>query len=124
MDDLDDELFDLLRTHVVAGSVVQTLGNGHPNWITAVMREGILVETERSRAQATGPQLVPAWMIQSAWDYLNTHGSLTHKYLLAGDGLNVKRSAAVCAILARLPGIEVASSRPILLTKRRKPLEQ
>lgn len=57
-------------------------------------------------------------MIQSAWDHLNTHGSLTHKFLLASDGLNVKRSAAVCAILARLPDVEVASSHPILLTKR------
>lgn len=118
MDNLDDELLDLLRTHVAAGSVIQTLSNGHPNWITAVTREGVQVETKRSRAQGTGPQLVPAWMIQSAWDYLNTHGSLTNTYLLAGDGLNVKRSAAVCAILARLPDVEVVTSRPILLTKR------
>lgn len=118
MDNLDDELLNLLRIHVAAGSVIHTLSNGHPNWIAAITREGVHVETKRSRAQGTGPQLVPAWMIQSAWDYLKAHGSLTNKYLLAGDGLNVKRSAAVCAILARLPDVEVASSRPILLTMR------
>ena len=38
MDDLDDEFFDLLRTHVVAGSVVRTLGNGNPEWISAAVR--------------------------------------------------------------------------------------
>jgi hypothetical protein len=45
-------------------------------------------------------------MFTLAWDYLRTHGLLSNRYLLATDGLNVKRSSAVCAILARLPGVD------------------
>jgi hypothetical protein len=54
-------------------------------------------------------------MIQLAWDWLQAHGRLTQKYLLADDGLSVKRSAFVCALLARLPGVEVVASSPIEL---------
>jgi hypothetical protein len=118
MDRFDNELYDLIRAHVPPGSVLETLGNRRPNWISDVTEVGVLVETERSRAQQTGPQLVPARMIQTARDYLTRNGRLTHKYLLATDGLNVKRSAAVCSILARLPGIEVESTRPIVLRSR------
>jgi len=32
------------------------------------------------------------------------------RYLLATDALNVKRSSAVCAILARLPGVVYTTS--------------
>jgi hypothetical protein len=113
--DLDDELFDLLHAHVPAGAVIETLSNRRPNWVTEVTREGVLIETERSRAHGAGAQLVPAWMIQAAWDHLRAERSLTNKYLLAADGLNVKRSAAVCALLAALPGVEVKSTRPIVL---------
>jgi hypothetical protein len=59
--------------------------------------------------------MVPAWMIQIAWEWLTTHGTLTNRHLLADDGLNVKRSSFVCALLARLPGVGVASARPIEL---------
>ena len=55
-------------------------------------------------------------MIQVAWDYLAAHGSLTNRYLLDTDGLNVKRSSFVCALLARLPGVVVASTKPITLS--------
>jgi hypothetical protein len=58
---------------------------------------------------------VPAWMLALAWEYLLAHGTLTNRHLLAADGLNVKRSSAVCAVLARLPGIAVASTRPVTL---------
>ena len=54
-------------------------------------------------------------MLQAAWDHLSREGWLTNKYLLSAAGLNVKRSSAVCAILADLPGVEVASSKPIEL---------
>lgn len=45
-------------------------------------------------------------MIQLAWEFVRTHGALTNKFLLANDGLNVKRSSFVCALLARLPGLQ------------------
>lgn len=48
------------------------------------------------------------WMIELAYSYLQTHGRLTNRYLLARDGLNVKRSSFVCALLAKLPGIDAA----------------
>jgi hypothetical protein len=54
-------------------------------------------------------------MLALAWEYLLAHGTQTNRHLLAADGLNVKRSSAVCAILARLPGISVASTRPVTL---------
>ena len=73
------------------------------------------METERSRARRAGAQLVPAWMLQLAGDYLQRYDEPSSRHLLAADGLNVKRSSAVCAILARLPGITVASTRPIVL---------
>ena len=57
-------------------------------------------------------------MLETAWEHLVREGSLSNKHLLAGTGLNVKRSSAVCAILARLPGVEVASSTPIVLRYR------
>jgi hypothetical protein len=55
-------------------------------------------------------------MIQSAWEYLQAQGSLTNGHLLSTDGLNVKRSSFVCALLARLPAVHVSSARPITLT--------
>jgi hypothetical protein len=44
---------------------------------------------------------------------LRAHGRLTNARLLRQ--LNVKRSSAVCALLARIPGVEVAPSGPIEL---------
>ena len=119
MDVLDDELLALLRAHVPAGSVIHTLTLGQPNWIIDVAAEGVRIETERSRALGESAHLVPAWMLQSAWNHLNEHRRLTNKYLLAADGLNVKRSSAVCALLSRLPGVKIASSRPIALRLQR-----
>ena len=82
------------------------------------MPDGVWVETQRSRAAGRPPQLVEAWMIQSAWDYLQAHGSLSYRFLLSSDGLNVKRSSFVCALPARLPGVRVQSRRPITLGLR------
>jgi len=59
---------------------------------------------------------VPAWMIQLAWNYLCDNGTLTNAHLVATDGLNVKRSAAGCALLSTLPSVTASSTRPILLT--------
>jgi len=54
-------------------------------------------------------------MIQIAYDWLRAHGTLTNRFLVATDGLNVKRSSFVCELLARLPGVHVESARPIAL---------
>ena len=56
-------------------------------------------------------------MVQAAWEHLTAHGTLTNTHLLAKDGLNVKRSSAVCALLARLPEVTVVSVRPIMLRR-------
>ncbi|HUG85745.1 MAG TPA: hypothetical protein VMM13_14365 [Euzebya sp.] len=54
-------------------------------------------------------------MITIAWEWLTTHGELTNRFLLAGDGLNVKRSSFVCALLAALPDVDMVSRKPIVL---------
>lgn len=120
MDVLDDELLALLRTHVPAGTTIKTLGRGQPNWIAEVAAVGVRIETERSRALGEEAQLVPAWMLQSAWSHLSKHGRLSNKNLLATDGLNVKRSSAVCALLSHLPSVEVESRSPIVLRLRQE----
>lgn len=43
-------------------------------------------------------------MIVVAWDHLSRHGQLSQKQLV--NDLNVKRSAFICALLSRLPGVE------------------
>jgi hypothetical protein len=45
-------------------------------------------------------------------------GVLTNRFLLSTDGLNVKRSSFVCALLAELPEVNVESTRPITLRLR------
>ena len=113
---LDPLLHRQIEAAAAANPVVVTLGDGRPNWVREVTPDGVWVETQRSRAAGRPPQLVEAWMIQVAWDYLQAHGALTNRYLLSTDGLNVKRSSFVCALLARLPGVVVAATKPITLT--------
>lgn len=112
---LDPELFALLEELHATSPVITTIANGRSNRIVGVGHDGVWIETEASLAKDSGPQLVPAWMIQVAWNHLRAEGSLENTYLLATAGLNVKRSSAVCALLARLPGVHVESSRPIRL---------
>ncbi len=114
-EELGDELLAALRRAVPDGSVLGTLAEGRPNLVTAVTPQGVYVVTASSKAKGLPAQLVPAWMLQLAWDYLRLHRALTNHYLLAADGLNVKRSSAVCTLLARLPGVEVVSTGPIAL---------
>ena len=93
---------------------VQTLGpSPRRNRVTRVLRTGLYVETDRSRDRGTGAQIVPAWMFNVAWTYLRAHGQLTSTHLM--NVLHVHRSTAVLAILAQLPGVHVASRRPITL---------
>lgn len=109
------ELLQELRSVAERSATIATISNGKPNWIDSVTDEGVWLETEASRGKGSGPQLVPAWMLNTAWHHLRTTGSLENRFLLSSEGLNVKRSSAVCALLAQLPWVEVVSSRPIVL---------
>jgi hypothetical protein len=118
-DEFEQDLFKALEELVAAeGGVVSTLGPlPKANKIRDVTRTGLYVETGASQKKGRPAQLIPASMIQIAWDYLRAHGELSNAYLVAneGSGLNVKRSSAVCAILARLPGVELKPGKPIVL---------
>ena len=113
---LEPALLRQIEAAVAADPVVATLADGRPNSVRDVTPDGVWVDTERSRTLGRPAQLVDAWMIQSAWEYLQAHGQLTNRHLLSTDGLNVKRSSFVCALLARLPGVHVSSARPITLS--------
>ena len=115
MMELDPQLLYELRSAIQPDSVITTLANGKPNRIVEIRSDGVVIETERSRKLERDPELVPAWMLQTAWDHLRTTHRLSNRELLATDRLNVKRSSAVCALLAHLPGVVVSSSRPIVL---------
>lgn len=115
---LETQLLEYLEQLRSDTPIITTLSNGNPNRIVSVSESGVLIETEASKRKGKEPQLVEAWMINAAWDHLRSAGSLTNRHLLAPDGLNVKRSSAVCALLARMPGVSVASSRPIELRYR------
>ena len=113
---LHRELLAMIADAVASDRVFMTLGRRpQPNTVHEVTADGVWVETLESVRKGRPPQHVPAWMIQLAWDWLQAHGRLTQKYLLGDDGLSVKRSAFVCALLARLPGVEIVSSSPIEL---------
>jgi hypothetical protein len=108
----DDETFPPeLYAQLVAAVAAHPAGFPHA-WATAQAASGPRSPRRActSRRMPLGtrapPQLIPAWMFTLASDYLRTHGHLSNRYLPATDGLNVKRSSAVCAILARLPGVE------------------
>jgi hypothetical protein len=117
---IEEEAFDPELHALIAAAVARTEGmfstvsQGKPNQVTDLISTGLYVITE----QSTSAQFIPAWMFQVAWDYLLAHGQLTHKHLQATDGLNVKRSAAVCAILAALPDVHVVpGSKPVMLVR-------
>jgi hypothetical protein len=117
-EEFDRNLLAAIQAEVDRDPVFTTLATGRPNLVRDVTPAGLWVETEASAAKGRPAQLIPAWMFQLALDHLDAHGSLTNAYLLASEGLNVKRSSAVCAILSRLPGVEVASRRPVELVRR------
>jgi hypothetical protein len=112
------DLWQALEREVPAGTVVRTLRDGRPNRIVERTAEAVWIETERSARLGRGAEKVPAWMLNIAWDHLVAHGRLTNAHLLATDGLNVKRSSAVCAVLAALSLVEVTSRSPIELRLR------
>jgi hypothetical protein len=110
---LDPWLREQIKHLQAEGAVVTTLTTGKPNRIGRVEDRGVWITTEASIAKGIGEQLVPAWMLNLAWRTLNTSRSLTNTHLR--NDLNVKRSSAVCALLARMPGVSVVSSQPIEL---------
>ncbi len=101
---IEPDLYALLTAAVARDNVFPTLGpNPRPNIVRELTPTGLLVETPQSKAAGAGPQPLPAWMLNVAWGYLKTHSELTNQHLL--KELRVHRSSAVCALLARLPGV-------------------
>lgn len=113
-----EDLRGRITRAVRPGDVITTLSQGQPNTIVWIGPQGIAVETRRSREQGTGPQLVPYWMIERSWTHLVAHGRVTLTFMLDKDGLNVKRSAFVAALLACFDDVHVVSSRPVELEHR------
>lgn len=105
---LDPILFAHIEAAVRADPVFRTVQRGANNVVVEATPVGVWVETEKSRREGQPAQPVPAWMIQFAWDYLLQHGELTNKELRDGP-LSVKRSSFVCALLARLPGVQATA---------------
>lgn len=115
---LAPELLAAIIAALAADPIVRTIADGKENRVTDITPDGVWVETDKSRAQGRPPQLVEAWMIQIAWDWLQARGTITARFLVADDGLNVKRSSFVCGLLARLPAVEIVSRGPIELRLR------
>jgi hypothetical protein len=116
-EELEPELLALVSAAAREDPIFRTLGpDPRPNRVAEVTPSEVLVETARSRERTGGPASIPAWMLNLAWDELRSRGKLSNRTLL-GD-LRVHRSSAVCAILARLPGVEVVPGRTIVLRWR------
>lgn len=109
------DLWERMVSVLSPGMTIATLSDQRPNRIVELTIGGMWLETARSREIGRGAEFVPAWMFNLAWDYLAANGRMTNRYLLATDGLNVKRSSAVCALLAQLPDVRVVNRRPIEL---------
>ena len=119
-EELEPELLGLVSAAVRENPVFRTLGpDPRPNLVTEVTPSEVLVETAHSRERTGGAASIPAWMLNLAWDELRSRGSLSNRTLL-GE-LRVHRSSAVCAMLARLPGVEVVPGRRIVLRWRGEP---
>ncbi|MHC4548621.1 MAG: hypothetical protein ACYTEZ_07570 [Planctomycetota bacterium] len=111
---LEELLYAYLKDEVARNNAFYTLGpRRRKNEVTELTESGLYVETGRSRERSTGPQLIPAWMLNLAWDYLRAHGTLSNRYLL--DDLHIHRSSAVCAILARHPSVRRRKGPGIVL---------
>ncbi|MBJ7339778.1 hypothetical protein [Mycolicibacterium sp.] len=116
--ELDDELLERILAVVAPGDEIYTLTSKRPNKIVSISHAGVEVLTLRSEDRGSGPQLVPAWMIVTAWTHLRRHGRLSQDELL--NELNVKRSAFVCALLSQFRDVSVQSSRPTVLELERR----
>lgn len=106
-DTLDADLQHLLLTAVGEGATVQTVANAKPNTVGSITAEGVEIMTERSNPSY---ELVPAWMLNAAWRNLRTKGEIGREEMR-----DLRRGSAVFALLARLPGVSIASARPVRL---------
>jgi len=111
---LEPELQAAIEVARSADPVFLTLGpRPRRNIVTQVSADAVYVETDKSRAEHGGPEPVPATMFNLAWNHLRAHGRLSNTTLL--NELRVMRSSAICAILARLPGVRRAGGGKIEL---------
>ena len=108
------QLYALIKAEVAKDPVFETLKSKAKNEILDVHDAGLLVATKKSPAG----QLVPAWMIIFAWQMLVARGRLENDELLNQLYPRVMRSSFVCALLARLPGVQVGPERKITLYRR------
>lgn len=107
---MDPELLRRLTTLVPPGTTIRTIATSRPNEIVNIGPDGVWINTEKS-SNERGPVLVPAWMLNEAWAHLTADRSLANTDLIK----TVKRSSAVLALLSQLPGVTIASTRPIVL---------
>jgi hypothetical protein len=113
----EPELYRALKAGVRRSPVFLTLGpRPRENRVVDLTPIEVHIETERSRDRKGGAEAIPAWMFNLAWDRLRTHGTLSNSELL--NDLRVHRSSAVCALLARLPQVERAPGKEIMLRWR------
>ena len=119
---IEPELLARLVALQRATPTVYTLGHApRPNFMRDVAASGLWVETARSAERATrlesaGVELVPPRMLNLAWDALRARGTLSNQELL-GE-LRIHRSSFVCAVLAKLPEVEVVPGKKIVLRWR------
>lgn len=118
------EVFDLgllerLHTVLGEGDTVATLDRGRPNMIGRISVDGIEVTTAHSAETVGGARLVPAWMFNDVWSELQRKGQVNrHEMDRLRTSRNIKRSSIVFAVLERLPEVEVAGRRPLVLRLR------
>jgi hypothetical protein len=116
---LDDDLLRRIRAVVSDGDTIPTLDHGRPNLIGRISPEGIEVTTRRSADVTGGARLVPAWMFNDVWNELQRKGSVNRDEVdRQRTSRNIKRSSIVFAVLERLPEVEVAGRRPLVLRLR------
>jgi HKD family nuclease len=103
------DLWELLRLAVTPGTVVHTIAEGAPNRAVEISREAVWIETERSARLGRGPEAVPAWMLNVAWDHLVANGTLTNAFLVANNG---RRSTGTRATSCRTSSRTSSTARP------------
>jgi hypothetical protein len=57
-------------------------------------------------------------MVERTWHHLLAARTVTQQFMLSTEGLNVKRSAFVAALVSRFDGVRVVSTRPTELEYR------
>jgi hypothetical protein len=107
-DRLPPDLLNRVRSVVTEGDTIWTVAQRKRNLVLEIGADGILVETDRSVANGTGPQLVPAGLINSDWEQLQSTGRLR-----LSDSSH--RGSFCCALFSLFPDVVIASPRPFEL---------